>query len=91
MRCRLDSASAHENADFSFFCPATLEPMAVTEGWYPGNARMRVPEALRSYGRYLGQRYRDFHNIIWVQGGDWDPPDKKLVDALAQGYQGDQS
>jgi len=29
----------------------------------------------RAYGRFLGQRYRSFTNIVWVHGGDFSPPD----------------
>ena len=43
------------------------------------------PERLRRYGEYLGRRYRDFSNILWVHGGDYDPPGKDLVRAIAQG------
>jgi hypothetical protein len=43
------------------------------------------PDRLRRYGAYLGRRYRDFSNILWVHGGDHDPPDKGLVRALAEG------
>lgn len=28
---------------------------------------------VRGYGRYLGSRYSDFPNIVWVIGGDTDP------------------
>jgi hypothetical protein len=30
----------------------------------------------RVFGRYLGQRYKNFPNIIWFHGGDDDPGDK---------------
>ena len=40
---------------------------------------------LRDYGRYLGQRYKDFKNIVWLEGGDYNPPNKELVDAIAEG------
>lgn len=33
------------------------------------------PTACRDYGRFLGQRYKDFTNIVWVSGGDFSPPD----------------
>ena len=29
--------------------------------------------AMRTYGRYVGNRYKNFPNIIWVIGGDTDP------------------
>jgi hypothetical protein len=54
------------------------------EGWY----RTMVangPDRLRLYGEYLGRRYRDFSNILWVHAGDYDPPREDLVRAIAQG------
>jgi hypothetical protein len=42
-------------------------------------------EKLRAYGRYVGNRFARFENIIWVQGGDYDPADRALVDAVAEG------
>jgi hypothetical protein len=27
-----------------------------------------------AYGRFLGQRYREFDNLVWVMGGDHTPP-----------------
>jgi hypothetical protein len=29
-------------------------------------------EKAKTYGRFLGERYRDFPNIIWINGGDID-------------------
>jgi len=43
------------------------------------------PDRLREYGEYLGRRYRDFGNILWVHAGDYDPPRKDLVRAIAEG------
>ena len=44
------------------------------------------PERCRAYGRFLGRRYRDFDNLIWVMGGDRDPgPALAGVDAVAEG------
>jgi hypothetical protein len=42
------------------------------EGWYSevtanGTAKMY------QYGKYLGQRYKDYKNIVWVMGGDCSP------------------
>ena len=44
-------------------------------------------ENSRSYGRYLGERYRD-NNIIWILGGDQDiesEEERKLIDEMALG------
>jgi Protein of unknown function (DUF4038)/Putative collagen-binding domain of a collagenase len=55
-----------------------------SQGWYRAMAA-NGPDRLRRYGAYLGRRYRDFTNILWVHGGDYDPPDKDLVRAIALG------
>jgi hypothetical protein len=43
----------------------------------------------REYGRYLGERYRSFDNIVWMSGNDFqswaDPADDEVVEAVAQG------
>ncbi|UXN61192.1 glycoside hydrolase family 140 protein [Phyllobacterium zundukense] len=75
---------ARERGFLVLLTPAYLGTNGGDEGWYQ-EMHDAGADALRSYGRYLGQRYRRFDNIIWVQGGDWDPPTKTLVDALAQG------
>lgn len=54
------------------------------EGWY-GEMTANGPDKLRAFGRFLGARYRDLDNILWVQGGDYNPPAKDLVRAMAQG------
>jgi hypothetical protein len=47
------------------------------------------PEAAYRYGRYLGNRYKAFANIIWMSGNDFqtwsNPDDDALVLAVAQG------
>ena len=54
------------------------------EGWYQKMIQ-NGPDKLRAYGRYLGQRYQSLKNILWLHGGDYDPPDKDLVRAIADG------
>lgn len=44
-----------------------------------------TPSTLREYGRYLGRRYAGFSNIVWVHAGDFNPPDKDRVRAIALG------
>ena len=44
----------------------------------------------RAYGRYLGERYKDFPNIIWMSGNDyqtWGPTNDPYVTAVALGIQ----
>jgi hypothetical protein len=54
------------------------------EGWYRAMIA-NGPEKLRRYGQFLGNRYRDFGNILWVHGGDYKPPNKAVVNAIAEG------
>ena len=43
----------------------------------------------RAYGRFLGARYRNFDNIVWMSGNDFqswqNPGDDEVVRAVAQG------
>jgi hypothetical protein len=64
--------------------PAYLGYGGGDEGWY-SEMVANGADALRTYGRFLGSRYRSYSNVIWVEGGDYDPPRKDLVDAIAQG------
>jgi len=54
------------------------------EGWYQ-SMELAGRDAMRSYGEYLGRRYGGLDNIIWVHGGDYDPPNRGLVVAMVQG------
>lgn len=54
------------------------------EGWYQEMAA-NGPAKLLGFGRYVGRRYRDYPNIVWVAAGDYDPPDKELSRAVATG------
>jgi hypothetical protein len=67
-------------------CPAYLGADGQAEGWYQEMVAAGA-EQLEAYGRYVGRRFGRFPNIIWVQGGDYDPPDKTLVNAIAEGIE----
>ena len=43
------------------------------DGWW-NQLISNGPTKCRNYGRYLGNRYRNFTNIIWVHGGDYSAP-----------------
>jgi hypothetical protein len=64
--------------------PAYMGVNGGAEGWYQ-EMQAAGPDVLKSYGRYLGERYKKYNNVIWVQGGDFDPPDRTLANALAEG------
>lgn len=54
------------------------------QGWYREMVASGA-DKLREYGRYLGKRYRDFENVLWVNAVDYNPPDKDLIRAIAEG------
>ena len=65
--------------------PIYLGYKGTDEGFYE-EALANGPEKCLEYGRYLGERYRNFDNIIWLMGGDRNP-EKALedVDMVALG------
>jgi hypothetical protein len=54
------------------------------QGWYLEMKKNGV-EPLKAYGRYLGLRYRSVKNIIWINGGDYNPPERDLMEAIVKG------
>ena len=46
------------------------------------------PSNALSYGKFLGERYKDAPNIVWVLGGDWPAgPQIEIWDAMARGLE----
>ena len=64
--------------------PAYLGYQGGDEGWYGEMVASGVTK-MTTYGQYLGNRYKNKSNIVWVNGGDYNPPDKSLTDAVATG------
>ena len=64
-----------------------LDPIE-TGQWVP-TLRNNGPDAATAYGRYLGNRYNHFDNIIWLNGDDFNtwktPADDEVVRAVAIG------
>jgi len=54
------------------------------QGWYAQMAA-QGPQKLRRYGRWLGERYLDYDNILWVAGGDNNAANKQLTKAVVEG------
>lgn len=75
---------AGEKGFLVLLVPSYLGYGGGTEGWYSEMVQTGTTK-LREYGRYLGQRYKDFTNILWMQGGDYNPPNKDLVREIAAG------
>ena len=59
-----------------------------TDGWL-ATFKLNGPEKSAAFGRYLGNRYKDFPNIIWMYGNDFqtwtNPTDDAVVLAVARG------
>jgi hypothetical protein len=75
---------AAERGFLVLLTPSYLGYNGGDQGWYE-QMRANGTTKLRNYGRFLGRRYQAFTNILWVQGGDYDPPQRELVDAIANG------
>jgi hypothetical protein len=69
-----------------WLAPAYLGYGGGDEGWFKAIKTSGL-KALRDYGRYLGERFKDSPNLIWVLAGDFTPlaGDQWTVDELAAG------
>jgi hypothetical protein len=66
---------AREKGMVVFLYPAYLgydDGGSHVEGWYT-EVNANGTSKMYQYGRYIGLRYKDFKNIIWVMGGDCAP------------------
>jgi hypothetical protein len=53
-------------------------------GWYPAMGRAGNT-VLREYGQYVATRFQAYDNILWVHGGDYNPPDRLRLRAVVDG------
>ena len=69
-----------------FLTVAYLGQNGGDEGFYQEMV-VAGPDALRSYGAFVGRRYAAADNVVWVLGGDYTPPPvgMALVRALGEG------
>lgn len=65
---------AEEKGIIVFLFPCYFGYGGGDEGWWK-ELNSNSAQKCRGYGRFLGRRYRNFANIIWVHGGDYSPPD----------------
>jgi Protein of unknown function (DUF4038)/Putative collagen-binding domain of a collagenase len=77
---------AEEKGFLVLLAPAYTGAGGGNEGWYQEMVK-NGPAKLRQYGQYLGKRYAKFTNLLWVHDGDYNPPQKELVEAIAEGIQ----
>src|SRR4051794_15262433 len=54
--------------------PAYLGSGGGDEGFFK-EMKAAGPEAVRDYARFVGERFKDLPNIVWVIGGDFKPPE----------------
>lgn len=76
--------SAAEKGFLILLAPAYMGFEGGHEGWYQ-EMKANGPAKLKNYGRYLGKRFRKHANILWVHGGDFNPPETVLLRALVSG------
>jgi hypothetical protein len=75
---------AHEKGIFIGLLPTWGDK--VDKRWGVGPVIFNKENAFK-YGQWIGNRYKDFQNIIWINGGDRDGGgDNKIIwDAIAEG------
>jgi hypothetical protein len=52
-----------------WLCPAYLGWQGGDEGFFK-EIKKAGPQALYSYGKFVGERFRDLPNVVWMVGGD---------------------
>jgi hypothetical protein len=66
--------------------PAYLGSGGGDEGWFR-EMKASSKDKLRNYGRFVGKRFRNLPNLVWVMGGDFTPAkaDQWTVTEIAEG------
>ncbi len=77
-------AQAEQRGMLVLLTPAYMGFNAGDEGWYTEMAANGAAK-LRTYAHFVANRFRQRHNILWINGGDYDPPDRTLLRAIAEG------
>ena len=77
-------AKAAEKGMVVLLTPAYMGYNGAEEGWYQ-DMKANGATKLQAYGRYLATRFRNLDNIVWVHGGDYNPPDLSLLNAIPNG------
>jgi hypothetical protein len=77
---------AEEEGFLVFLVPAYLGANGSDQGWYQKMVEAGT-DVLQDYGTYIARRFSERRNIIWVHGGDFDAPEKELVQAVATGIE----
>jgi hypothetical protein len=77
---------AWEKGFVVFLSPCYLGYGGGSEGFYQDVVKNGATK-MRDYGRWVGQRYKDFDNIVWLEAGDYAPPASglALLNAMVEG------
>lgn len=77
---------AGERGMVVWLCPAYLGYGGKGEGWF-SELKAAGPQSAREFGRYVGRKFRNLPNVVWVPGGDYTPPaaEQWTVDEVAEG------
>lgn len=75
---------ARERGILVLLAPAYLGVGGGQEGWHKAMLTSG-PAKLKTFGEFLGKRFGGFPNILWVNGGDYNPPQKTLVRSIVEG------
>ncbi|MFY0610015.1 MAG: DUF4038 domain-containing protein [Hyphomicrobiaceae bacterium] len=75
---------ARDRGFLVLLAPAYLGYQGGSQGWYQMLLRNNHAK-LRQYGRYVARRFNRLGNIVWVQGGDYNPPDRSRTRAVVAG------
>jgi len=79
-------SKAAEKGILVMLTPAYMGLGGGSEGWYQEMiAAENGAVVLGMYGQYLATRFRAHDNLVWVNGGDFNPPDKTVLRAIANG------
>jgi hypothetical protein len=77
--------SAAQKGIVVMLAPLYLGAGCGSEGWC-AEVQAASNQALTDWGSYVGNRYRNYPNIIWMIGGDTDPsPVQSKVQAMVDG------
>jgi hypothetical protein len=69
-------AAAQDRGIAVFLCPAYLGWGGGDEGFFKSITN-QGPTALRAYGHFVAERFKDLSNIVWMPGGDYSMPDNE--------------
>lgn len=66
--------AANQRGISVWLCPAYLGWQGGDEGFFQ-QVKRAGPKALRAYGKFVGERFRNHANVVWMVGGDYAMPE----------------